>query len=292
MPFDLFISHAPSFSKVDKPGLLRRQKAITAEQFGQLFSPLSPTMRPNGELWLQHPEDGSPWLATRLTPQGSIVLSCSYTSHRYVRNFIDAFDLGVKVASALEASLYEEVRQTRVDGANVETLLDVNGDYVQLQASTFANAIQKMHQESGAPLEYPMGPIDLVGEYFVLHLTLPPDAPTTLEKLLGRASFITPVQEVQDSCALFHSPSGTAAVKVLLRPDGKIQIWPSHGEASFAETAMTCLATLDALQAAFPKSTAAFFGEPLNDALRKEVSERAAGLGIEFYAWMQERHRA
>src|SRR6476620_7071750 len=118
MPFDLFISHAPAFSKIDKSGLLRRQKAITVEQFGQVFSAAGATLRPDGDLWVPHPEDASPWLAARLTPQGSIVLSCSYTSHRYIRNFLDAFDLGVKIASALEASLYEEVRETRVDGTN------------------------------------------------------------------------------------------------------------------------------------------------------------------------------
>ncbi len=291
MPFDLFISHAPSFNRIDKSGLLRRQRPITAEQFGKTFSTLTPTVRPDGDLWLRHPQDGLPWLATRLTPQGSIVLSCSYTSHRYIRNFVDALELGVKVAAALDASLYEEVRQTRVDVTNIEPLLDTKGEYVQIQARTFALAIQKMHQESGAPLEYPVGPIDLVGEYFVLQLTLPPGAPATLGEILARASFSAPPREAQDNFALFHGPSDTPATRILLRPDGKIQIWPSHGKASFAETATTCLATLSALEAAFSASTAAFFGEPLNDALRIELSQRANGLGIEFYEWMQARHR-
>lgn len=48
-------------------------------------------------------------------------------------------------------------------------------------------------------------------------------------------------------------------------------------------------ATLDALESAFAGATPAFFGEPLNEASRAELNRRAAGLGIEFFEWLQQR---
>jgi hypothetical protein len=290
MPFDLFVSHATSFDKIDNPGLLRRQKAIAREEFDGIFASLSPETRPDGDLWLRHPADGSPWLATRLTPKGSIVLSCSYTHHRYLRNFADAFDLGVQMATALGASLYEEVRQSRVDGTNIETLLDPKGDYIELQARTFFHAIQKMDEGTGALLEYPVGPMDMVGEYFVLHLQLPATTPPAFGSILELASPGRPPLDQQDNAALIGDESGKPSFKIVLRPDAKLQIWPSHGYASFADIATACLATLDRLTAAFPGSVSEFFGEPMDEALKAEVKQRAAGLGIDFYHWMAQRH--
>jgi hypothetical protein len=289
MPFDLFISHAPSFDKIDKSGLFRRQQAISHEEFTGCFASLSPIARPDGDLWLQHPEDGSPWLATRLTPKGSIVLSCSYTHHRFLRNFADAFDVGVQIAAALGATLYEEVRQSRVDATNIDALLDRDGDYIELQAKTFLHAIQKMDEGPSALLEYPLGPIDLVGEYFVLDLKLPAGTPATFGEILERASCVQPPLDLQENGALIGGASGKPVFKIVLRPDDRLQIWPSHGYSSFAEIATACMATLAALTSAFPGATSALCGEPMDEALKTEVSQRATGLGIDFYLWMSQK---
>jgi len=289
MPFDLFISHAASFDKIDKSGLFSRgHKAITAEQFAAIFSQLSSTPRPDGDVWVRHPEDDRPWLVARLTPKGSIVLSCSYTNHRFIRNFVDAFDLGVKIAEAVGASLFEEVRQSCVNAADLDALLDGEGDYVQLQAKTFLMALQRMDEDSGAAVEYPLGPTDLVQEYFVLHLTLPAGAPATLAGLLQRITFAQPLDQ-KESAVLFGTSEEKPAAKLLLRPDGIAQIWPSPGYASFKDCATTCFELLAALEATFPGAVAGFFREPMTGAERAEIEQRSKGLGVEFFEWVQQR---
>jgi hypothetical protein len=288
MPFDLFISHAASFDKIDKSGLFTRaHKAITAEQFTGIFSRLKSATRPDGDMWVRHPEDDSPWLAARLTPKGTIVLSCSYTCHRYIRNFVDAFDLGVKIAEALEASLFEEVRGRRVSTPDLDSLLESEGEYVQLQAKTFAMAIQSMDEDSRAPLEYPLGPMDVIQEYFVLHLTLPAGGPTTLKGLLERLKFAQPLDQ-GETAALLPASNGKPGAKMLLRPDGMVQIWPAHGYVSFAESTAACFALLSALEAVFSGAPAAFFRVPLSAPERAELQQRAQGLGVEFFEWVRQ----
>lgn len=113
MPFDLFVSRAKTFQAIERGGLFRRAAPITPEEFRTVMADGAPATRPDGDLWFAHPEDHSPWFAARLTQKGSVVLSCSYTNHRFLRNFADAFDIGVRIAEALNASLFEEVRCER-----------------------------------------------------------------------------------------------------------------------------------------------------------------------------------
>ena len=286
MPFDLFVSHASSFDRVDRSGWLRRgQVPITPAAFLGAISGSASSQRADGDLWLRHPDDGLPWLAARLTPKGSVVLSCSYSNHRYLRNFPDAFELGLGLAEALGASLFEEVRGEKVTRSNVETLLSPDGRYVRLQVGTFESALERLHQDPGGPLEYPIGPIDLVGEYFVLHLTLPTSSPRNLAELLGAVELPRAPIVMEKSHAVIPTQSGAPATKVLLRPDQRVQIWPSHGEASFGDTATTTIATLHAFEAAFP-GYVTFNLEPLTPAIRAELDRRSSGLGVEFYEWV------
>lgn len=287
VPFDLFVSHASSFKAAQGKGGLfsRRPPPIAAAAFEQVMSKVDATRRPDGDYWLRHPEDQTPWLAARLSEQGAIVLSCSYTNHRYIRNFLDAFDLGLRVAQALGASVFEEVGGEEVTAKNIDALLDAKGEYVKLQALTFQHACQQLHQAPGGPMEYPVGPQDLVGEYFVLHLTLPPEAPNTLADILARVSFPREPTAVTEEVALFTTESGASAAKIIVTPDRRMQVWPSHGEAPFAETAGVTLAAFEALERAYP-GTATFDGRPLTDSLRSEVSQRASGLGVEFFEWV------
>jgi hypothetical protein len=284
MPFDLFVSRASSFGAVDKPGWFRGQRAIQPEEFRGAMKGILTSRRPNGDIWVKHPEDGSPWLAARLTEMGSIVLSCSYSNHRYLRNFADAMKLGVQIAGALSASLYEEVRGERVTRENLDALLDPNGSYVGLQAGAFRSAVTKLNSDPGGPLEYPLGVVDMIGEYFVCHHEIPSSAPETVVDLLAPLSLTTIPGSIEPSHLLLFSLTGAAVCKVLRRPDQKLQVWPFHGHAPFSECATAVLEVIERVKASYPGATT-FNQHPLTEELLQELKRRATGLGVELYLW-------
>lgn len=284
MPFDLFVSRAKTFQAIERGGLFRRSAPITPEAFRAVMADGAPTMRPDGDLWFTHPEDHSPWFAARLTPKGSVVLSCSYTNHRFLRNFADAFDIGVRIAEALNASLFEEVRCERVVPSQLDRLLAPDGDYIRLQAGTFKHCLQRLDQDPGGPLEYPLGPIDLVGEYFVLQLTLPGNTPADLPALLRPVALPSAPTDLAPSHAAVPDPHGTPLTKILLRPDRRLQLWPSHGAGPWSASARSTLETFKALEAEYP-GPATFNGRGLDSALSAQLEARVNGLGVDFYQW-------
>lgn len=291
MPFDLFVSRAKTFQAIDHAGLFRRAAPITPEEFRAVMADGAPTTRPDGDLWFTHPEDHSPWFAARLTPKGSVVLSCSYTNHRFLRNFADAFDIGVRIAEALGASLFEEVRCERVVPSQLDRLLAPDGDYIRLQAGTFKHCLQRLDQDPGGPLEYPLGPIDLVGEYFVLHLTLPDGAPNDMPALLKPVALPSAPADIAPSHAVLPDAQGNALTKILLGPDRRLQLWPSHGAGPWSASARATLATFKALAAIYPGPTT-FNGRGISSALSAELEARVGGLGVNFYQWATATSRA
>jgi hypothetical protein len=284
LPFDLFVSRAKTFQAIERGGLFRRSAPITPDAFRAVMADGAPKVRADGDLWFTHPEDHSPWFAARLTPKGSVVLSCSYTNHRFLRNFADAFDIGVRIAEALNASLFEEVRCERVVPSQLDRLLAPDGDYIRLQAGTFKHCLQRLDQDPGGPLEYPLGPIDLVGEYFVLQLTLPGNAPANVPALLKPVSLPSAPTDLAPSHAVVPDPQGTPLTKILLRPDRRLQLWPSHGAGPWSASARSTLATFKALEARYP-GPATFNGRGLDSALSAQLDTRVNGLGVDFYQW-------
>lgn len=284
MPFDLFVSHAPTFERIDHPGLFRRQQAIQPDEFAELISSGPCTQRPNGDYWVRHPEDDSPWLAARLTDKGTIVLSCRYTNHRYLRNFADAFDLGIRLAETLNANLFEEVRGEAVTRKVVDTLLEPNGRYFGMQIRTFNDCIQGLDQEARGPLEYPLGPIDAVGEYCVIHAALPPVDPPTLTDLMAFVSLPAQPTDLDGNHTFLCNDSGKPVTKLLLRSDRRIQLWPCHGQTSFAEAAGTTFESFRAISSILPGDSMFNF-QPFTPDLQAEVAQRSKGLGVDFYEW-------
>jgi hypothetical protein len=202
MPFDLFISRAPSLSEALNPGSSQRQNPITRQEFSSVMAsaPVAALMRPDGDAWLRHPQDNSPWFAARLHPKGYMVLSTSYTNHRFLRNVYDLLGAGAKMAGNLKAYLYEEMRDERVE--KLDTFLEFDGQYLKLQVQVFNEAMQRMDKTCEGPLEYPIGPFDMVPCYFMFHIALTdlsPD-PCLCSKKTTQSLLINTARRLQKSC--------------------------------------------------------------------------------------------
>ena len=72
MPFDLFISRAPSLDEALRPRSSQRQNPMTWQEFGSVMAsaPVAVTMRPDGDAWLRHLYSPSPSRPTPPPPSG------------------------------------------------------------------------------------------------------------------------------------------------------------------------------------------------------------------------------
>lgn len=131
---------------------------------------------------------------------------------------------------------------------------------------------EQIARDAGAPLERPVGPVDLVHDYFVFHVrpkaSLTGDAvhvalgrlgTSRIERAQADAWLVGPA----DPRGFFGRLVGTQRTTHQGAPsDGALQIWPTW-TAPFAELAPV---TLDA-------------------ALGAGLRERSTGLGVAFYEW-------
>ena len=295
MPFDLFITRG-SFEELRgaTPSLLARMfgkkerpKPLTSEELAGLVENAPAKQRNENLFWVFHPEDEDPWFAAELRDPGAVVLSTSYTHHRFVRNVIDMMEHGVTMANAVGAHLFEEVTGQEITSKNLDEFVDPDKKYLQLQMATWEGAIEKVTRQANAPLEFPLGETDLVSEYSVFHLKGAEGdldrARAALEGLAGEIA--QPGEEVL--VLTTAGDDGHGLTKVLHRPDGKWQIWPVHGGAPFAECMSTTLAAAEKLAEALGGSLV-FDGQPFDGELAQGVHQRAGGLGVELFLWLRE----
>src|SRR3979409_1370901 len=100
MPFDLYISRADTFGGMQRepvprprPRLLARMfprpadpARITGEEFHAVLRGAPATRQGDHAYWVLYP-DGDPWFVAEWRPEGNVVLSTSYSNHRFLRNF-------------------------------------------------------------------------------------------------------------------------------------------------------------------------------------------------------------
>lgn len=287
MPYDLYVSRGVLFGVEvgpDVPAAPAGQEPIGSAEFHEALRGAPATRAGEHVYWVRH-EEGDPWFAAQWEPRGQILLSTSYTHHRFLRNLGDLVDQGMALAEQLSAHLFEEVRGLEITPAMVDELLEPQGEYVQRQAATWRGGIEKMWSEGAAALEYPLGPVDLVSEYFGFHLA-PAQAvgdeavPALLERGGVRA------EAVQPGAWCGVDPEGVRLVRVLRVPDGRWQIWPAWGRAPFSRLAAATLAAAEALHA-LAGGDLRFLGQPFDGALREAVRGKLPGLGVEFFLWAQ-----
>lgn len=280
MPVDILISRAARFDELD---------SAPPTRLAELPPPPDAIARPN-EWWLMHP-GGGPWVAVRERGP-NIVLSASVSNRRFLRNLFDAWDLAQELAESLGARVYDE-DGTEITRANIDAYLSPSGRYAEQMGALFRAVTEQIAREARAPLELPLGPVDLVDDYFVFHVR-PKESLTgdAVHAALGRLG--TSRLERAQSDAWLVGPTDTRGffgrlvgrrneplTKVLHRPDGALQIWPTW-TAPFAELAPVTLEVAEALQGL---GDATFCGTPLDAALGAALRERSTGLGVAFCEW-------
>jgi hypothetical protein len=282
VPFDLYVSRAATFDAMGGDPPIRSEE-FHAVMYG------APAERKAGHLyWVRYP-DGDPWFVAEWKPEGNVLLSTSYSSYRYLRNFADMFDQGLRIAGQLDARLFEEVDQSEITEENIDALLAPNGKYVALQAGTWRHAIEKISAGGNAPLEYPLGPFDIVSEYLIFHVV--PErrvedgsVAQSLERTLSGVKIEVAAEGAW--CAV-DTDGDTWLTKVLHRPDGKWQVWPAWGRSPFSRIAETTVAVAEQLHR-MVGGEIQFLGRRFDAALRDEVRANIDGLGVDFYVWTQQ----
>ncbi len=299
VPFDLYVSRAPSFDTITRPpsvglpGFLARvfsggpTTPIGEDEFHILMRDAPLERKGDNWYWIRRP-DGDPWFLAEWKTEGSVLLSTSYSHHRFLRTFADMFDMGLRVAKAVNARLYEEVGEREVTARNVDALLDPKGEYVKLQAGTWRGVIDSFCAELQAPLEYPLGPIDVVSEYLAFHVEAESSiADSTVPALVKESATGVNAENVEGGGWCVRDARGKWLTNVMHRNDGKWQIWPAWGQSPFPSIAKTTLSIAERIHGA-AGGDIQFLGHPFDDALRKEVRSRIGGLGVDFFSWVND----
>jgi hypothetical protein len=286
MPFDIWITHNDSFDTV----LEQAPRSLDASAVEGLFAQAPARVRPDGGWWVSRPDTGEPWFAARLE-NGHLILSCSYSNHRFVANFLDAFDMALQLAEMLGARVFEEVQEQEVTKQNVNQLLDQNGALVKLQISTFFKTRDRMALEAMAPLEWPISDaIDLMTEYFVLHIAAPS------RKSMSRADWTrgidlgrNPVSIGKNDMYLSTNHGGATVRTVnLMSTSSELQVWPAHDQCPFHVGAHQAFVVAEQIQAKLG-TTMTFNREPVDAGLREELRVRSSGLGVDLVEWLMAR---
>jgi hypothetical protein len=139
-----------------------------------------------------------------------------------------------------------------------------------------------------AALEYPIGPIDVVSEFLVFHVVGGEKKETAaLKTALERDVGGIAVKLAQEGAMGFVGADNEKwLAKILLRPNVKWQIWPTHGAAPFSRSAPLVLKAAECIHAEVGGEIV-YRGRAFDEALRGEVASRIDGLGVELFLWTQ-----
>jgi hypothetical protein len=287
MPFDLHIARAAGSSGLLGRMLGSRSTPITADELHAVMRGAPATPYGEHAYRVTHP-DGDPWFVASWN-DGTVTLSTSYSNHRYLRNFPDMCDQALRIAAGLKASVREEVEGKTLTTSNIDAVLAPTGSYVALQARTWRGAMEQTRSEARAPLEYPLGQIDLVPEYLVFHVTPSQGIDDeAVERVARDIDAVTVTRAHAGAWLVGDSVEPRGLTRILRRPDGTWQIWPAWGEAPFARIAEVTTTVAEQL-AAVGQGDVKLCGLTYDGALRDDVRSRIDGLGVDFHVWMSAR---
>ena len=303
MPFDLWISRAQEFGHIaaaaEAPSFWARlvgtrpsQSLLAEEDVHALMSDAPAEARPDGQSWwLRHINFDDPWALVRFVSDvrpgwGHVLISVSNASHNFLRNWGDGFDLALSMSESLNGKVYEGKSGQQVTADNIDALLEPDSEFVQGQYEHWKSLRVQLESEGRAPLEYPLGGLDSVAEFFCLYLH--PEAPLEPRQVREALSDLPKGMALEThgerAFLLMDFDTGVGFTKVLLRPDGDLQIWPDHWPGPFQRVAPTTLETALNLQARLG-GRITFFRQPVDDDLLRELRERCARPGVAFYEW-------
>lgn len=238
-------------------------------------------------------KSGVPWLLAELdTPlerPSRIRLSISLTNFKFARAWIDAFDAALDLAQHLNAHLIEGSYHSEVSAENIDEYLRADGEYAQIHMKRWHDALTEMNIHNQAPLEFPLGHLDSVSEYFCLSVQA--YTAVTPEKLTDELGYALRLRSASSHTGAIYDPETQRPIsKILFRADGKIQLQPFYWKEPFAMAAAETLEIAETIEQKYGGSLY-FFSQPVSDELRSALKNRINSLGADFYWWVGEYFR-
>jgi hypothetical protein len=285
MPFDVWLSRCRSAEAfADRES--SKHETFSRSDYLALMARAPAVEQPDGVFRVRR-NTGEPWLTARFVPRregsdaGDIALGSSFSSPSFVRNWLDSFDLALTLAGSLRCKVYEDFRQQEVTSGNVDALLDPRSDYVRFHRDISQATLEELNDLGGVPLEYALGGVvDKTTVPFCFHVE--GARPFRVDAVRLPVS-LRMVRHGHDAAMVYEGE--LPLCRLLVRPDGKLQVWAAYGVAPFAQWANAALriATDASSGGAGTVSLVGYGG--WEGALRAEVEPLLAGLGCDFVAW-------
>jgi hypothetical protein len=269
-------------------GRANSQSPISQVEFHRLFANEPAKALEDGKTyWFRHPAENVPCFAAEWVPisgnDGYIKVAISHLHYRFLFALGTTLSWSFQAAQSIGASLFEESGQREITPANAAQFFDPKGDFAGLLAKSWRAAISDLDANGQAPLEYPLGPIDGVSDYFVFHIR--PEKTVSHRQLVEDLALDTE-GDIDEGVMVIDKTCKTRLTKLLVRPDGKIQVWPYYLQEPFAKIAKSTLAIASSVHA-YTGGDINFGYLPLTGELRQNISQHLDGLGVEFFIWLQ-----
>ena len=277
MPFDIYVTRNKELPTSGKSN----PSPISESEFATLLNgaPIHSNPEPN-VYWTHYPDRPDPMCAVSYK-EGDIILSVSFSYRKFISAWLDSFDRALNLAAALRANVIEEYRSQIITPNNIDKILAQDGDFVQHHIGFWRSSVNDNDARAMAPLEYPVGPIDFVSEYFCFHVPNPKGS--SLAELLksSKREFLPS----GDAAAMVLDSNRQQVAKIIHdNQKNRLQVWPYYYQSPLAHVAKETHALASGLAQALG-TTPNFNGRELTSDLRKKVSEKQNGLGVEFYLW-------
>jgi hypothetical protein len=245
----------------------------------------------DGGWWVRYGKDhsafGEPWFSVFATPREGplrhVELSASFTNAQFMRNMLDMCDEGLRLSRRLDAKLYEETRGTELNLENVDAFLDFKGPFVTGQHKFFLDGQAELRDQPYAPLEFPLGAIDQVSDYFRFDLRTK-DVPTIEDLVAQTPAHLDSRPRDDVELVLYPKQGKQSLVRVVLLDEGLV-VRPAWSRLPFAQLAGETLRTVDRLEQQLSASVT-YRGAPVTAAQRATLEPQTAGLGVSFYEWL------
>jgi hypothetical protein len=280
MPYCVWVTRAPSYAVAHQGALTG---ALIRDPVDDMLDMLNATRRAeDASYWLDHPTGKDPWCAVFLHPnQGPlhhVEFSTSFTHPSFPRNMADMFDLALKLGRSLGACVFEESRGQEVSADNVDDLLDPKGEFAQGLFRFWKAGRQRLLVENHAPLEFPLGAIDAMSDYFFFEI---PTTNTAPYKTLAASTPNHLIAHVlANSIVLEDRASGQGVVRIG-RFDRGYYVRPYWSDLPFAILAREVLAAVDRISAAV-NAPARYYDHELGPELRARIAEASRRHGAEY----------
>lgn len=281
MPYCIRITNAASYEasrRSDASPPLDRAELV------DLLAVMEATEHPeDNAYWLAHPSANDAWCSVFLHPNEgplhSVELATSFTHPSFPRNMADMFDLALRLAERLEARVFEESRGAEITAANIDELLDPSGDLAWKLVSFWKSGRKRLLSELQAPLEFPLGAIDGMSDYFCFKF--PTVEAISFESIAAATPAHLEAHVMASSIVLEDRASGIGVVTIGRFANGGHYVRPYWSELPFAMLARETLHAVDRVASA-AGVPATYFGSELDRDLRAQIVAAAQRSGAEY----------